>query len=150
MCGCFYIRATTKRNHQKPIKLQITMTKIYVSGKNRTNRTAPPTCLITLPEDRYVLPLKTPVRMTQTLWDSLVGHHRGTRRDELLGDISAYLAFAILGFVGFDHERIENAESVMFPVAFASGTSVMRLICQRQSCGGDELILSLPGEQIVR
>jgi len=126
------------------------MLKTSTLEKSKRNRTNPPTCLITLPPDRYILPLKTPVRMTQTLWDSLAGQHRGTRREELLGDISAYLAFAILGFVGFDHEKTDVAESVMFPVAFASGTSVMRLTRQRQSGGGEELIMSLPYEEIIR
>ncbi len=106
-----------------------------------------PTRSITLPVANHLLPPNSLTRITHTLWSALVGSGEPNSQDEILNDLSFYVAFALLGLIGFDRERTANAETLLIPVAFESGTSVMRLTVRRRTEHLAELILSLPEER---
>jgi hypothetical protein len=99
--------------------------------------------LIILPESVQVLPFKSTVHVNRNLWRSLMGGNRRFPRDELVGDISCYFTFALLGMVGFDLERTRTTGSMLMPIICRSGSSVIRLTLHKRL---RFMTLSLPGE----
>ena len=116
--------------------------------RNRSNvpETVPVDNLITLPDSVHILPINGTVRVTRSLWRSLIRDNRLTPHDEILDDLATYLAFGLLGFVGYEHKRAATADSLMIPIATQSGRSVMCLTVQRRL---RLMTLSLPGELIL-
>jgi hypothetical protein len=102
---------------------------------------------ITLPLANHLLPPNSLARITRTLWSALLDSGEPNSQDEILNDLSFYVAFALLGLIGFERERTATGETLLIPVAFESGTSVMRLTVRGRTERLPELILSLPGER---
>jgi hypothetical protein len=100
--------------------------------------------LITLPASGHFPPLNMPVRLTRTLWRALADSDEFHPDDEIVDDLCFYLAFALVEMVGFDRISTPAAESLLVPVAFASGRTVMRVTIQQNP---GTLTLSLPHEQ---
>ncbi len=121
--------------------------KMLKKKKETAPVAALPTHSIALPVANHLLPPHSLTRVTRTLWSSLVACGEPNSQEAILNDLSFYTAFALLGLIGFDRERTANAETLLIPVAFESGTSVMRLTVRRRTERLAELILSLPEER---
>ena len=86
--------------------------------------------------------------MTRSLWRTLADGEKFKPNDARLQDVLIYLAFAVLGMIGFNRQQYLNGRTLLVPVAFASGDSIMRVTVHPEPGVGDVITLSLPAERI--
>ena len=102
--------------------------------------------LIPLPNPNSVFPFKIPVMLTRRLWQALF-ERKEVERNALSEDLCAYTLFAVLGLTGFNRQQTAGTRTMLIPVAFASGKSIVRLTSHRRGDDGKTLTLSLPEER---
>lgn len=101
---------------------------------------------IVLPNDQQLPLLNSPLRLTRKLWESIPGTKNLCACSDIVDDLCVYTMFAILGLTGFNREPGTGRRSLLIPVVFESGRSIIRLSCHRSADGSEAWTLSLPEE----